>query len=277
METPIVICSVRRRDSLPSHQGNYMLPRTAAVLVFLLVAVVRSRADAYLGPTADNCAISLDRQLSSVTCERAVTFDCSDAGTMWTANGCAGLFNCNGVDNIDCDSRASKAAAKNTSCSCGSPPAPGPPAPGPSPSPPRANRTNVPMPGSQQVTAMGFELEMFLHFSIDTFSTSLDPTKFAPDAETLNVSQWVSVAKSMGARVAALTSKHEKGFCLWPSKFSNFTIAHSPTVGDRDLVMEFVTACRAQGIKPGLYFTTTDTYNKDNPSKLLLLLLLLLL
>ena len=133
------------------------------------------------------------------------------------------------------------------------------------------------MPGSQQVTAMGFELEMFLHFSIDTFSTSLDPTKFAPDAETLNVSQWVSVAKSMGARVAALTSKHEKGFCLWPSKFSNFTIAHSPTVGDRDLVMEFVTACRAQGIKPGLYFTTTDTYNKDNPSKLLLLLLLLLL
>ena len=53
-----------------------------------------------------------------------------------------------------------------------------------------------------------------------------DPTLFAPPAATLNVSQWVSVAKSMGARVAALTSKHEKGFCLWPSKYSNFTIAH---------------------------------------------------
>jgi alpha-L-fucosidase len=57
----------------------------------------------------------------------------------------------------------------------------------------------------------------------------------------------------MGARVAALTSKHEKGFCLWPSKYSNFTIAHSPTVGHRDLVREFTDECRKQGIKPGLY------------------------
>jgi len=71
----------------------------------------------------------------------------------------------------------------------------------------------------------------------------------------------------MGARVAALTSKHEKGFCLWPSKYSNFTIAHSPTVGHRDLVKEFVDECNRQGIKPGLYFTTTDTYNVGNPRK----------
>ena len=82
----------------------------------------------------------------------------------------------------------------------------------------------------------------------------------APNPLTLNVSQWVANAKAMGARVAALTSKHEKGFCLWPSKFSNFTIVHSPTVGHRDLVREFTEACRMQGIKPGLYFTTTDTY-----------------
>lgn len=71
----------------------------------------------------------------------------------------------------------------------------------------------------------------------------------------------------MGARVAALTSKHEKGFCLWPSKYSNFTIAHSPTVGHRDLVKEFVDECNRQGIKPGLYFTTTDTFNNGNPLK----------
>jgi len=56
----------------------------------------------------------------------------------------------------------------------------------------------------------------------------------------------------MGAPVAVLTSKHEAGFALWPSKYSNFTIASSPTIGRRDLVMEFVTACKAQGIKAGL-------------------------
>ena len=117
------------------------------------------------------------------------------------------------------------------------------------------------------MNALGFELEMFIHYSIDTYTTELDPTKFAPNPQTLNVSQWVATAKSMGARVAALTSKHEKGFCLWPSKFSNFTIAHSPTVGHRDLVKEFTDECRRQGIKPGLYFTTTDTYNAGNPNK----------
>jgi len=56
-------------------------------------------------------------------------------------------------------------------------------------------------------------------YSIDTFAISLDPTLFAPPSATLNVSQWVEIAISMGARVAALTSKHEKGFCLWPSKY----------------------------------------------------------
>ena len=55
-------------------------------------------------------------------------------------------------------------------------------------------------------------------------------------------------------------------FCR-PSKYSNFTIAHSPTVGHRDLVREFTDECRRQGVRPGLYFTTTDTYNKDNPRK----------
>ena len=38
-----------------------------------------------------------------------------------------------------------------------------------------------------------------------------------------------------------------------------------PPWGHRDLVREFVDECRRQGIKPGLYFTTTDTYNSKNP------------
>ena len=230
----------------------------------LVQPIVTDGGAAFVVPQsfADKCAIALVRQLGTAACTRGSTYDCSNSGSMWTAGNCAGLFNCNDVDNIDCDSRG--APSGNKSCACGSPE---PPHPGPAPSPPRGNRTSIPMPHTQQISAIGFELEMFLHFSIDTFTSALDPTLFAPNAATLNVSQWVSVAKSMGARVAALTSKHEKGFCLWPSKFSNFTIAHSPTVGDRDLVQEFVTACRAQGIKPGLYFTTTDTYNKDNPNK----------
>ncbi len=125
-----------------------------------------------------DCHISLVRELSKVPCIRGTSFDCSDSGSMWTAAGCAGLFNCNGVDNIDCDSRHA-GHPTNTTCACGKP-APGPaPPPAPSPSPPRANRTNIPMPGVQQVNAISFELEMFIHFSIDTYSDVLDPTLFA--------------------------------------------------------------------------------------------------
>ena len=38
------------------------------------------------------------------------------------------------------------------------------------------------------VIPVGFELEMFIHFSIDTYTPSLDPTLFAPPTDTLNVS-----------------------------------------------------------------------------------------
>ena len=129
-------------------------------------------------PPAGGCEIAMVRELSKVPCVRGTSYDCSDSGTMWTAEGCAGLFNCNGVDNIDCDSRHA-GHPTNTTCACGQPtPGPAPP-PAPAPGPPRANRTNIPMPGVQQVNAIGFELEMFIHFSIDTYSSALDPTLFA--------------------------------------------------------------------------------------------------
>jgi hypothetical protein len=102
-------------------------------------------------PPAGGCAISLVRKLSTAACTRGTSYDCSEGGTMWTAAGCAGLFNCNGVDNIDCDSRHAGHPA-NTTCACGKPkppaPGPAPPPPAPTPGPPRANRTNIPMPGA---------------------------------------------------------------------------------------------------------------------------------
>jgi alpha-L-fucosidase len=91
--------------------------------------------------------------------------------------------------------------------------------------------------------------QMFVHFSITTFTNSQsgfqDPALFAPPAN-MSVKNWVATAKAMGAPVVALTAKHEAGFCIWPSKYSNYTIASSPTVGHRDLVREFVDECRAQ-------------------------------
>ena len=143
------------------------------------------------------------------------------------------------------------AAAAGAGAAAGPPPAPGV------------------LPSARQMALLDWDMSAFVHFSITTFTGSQagtqDPTRFAPDAKTLNVSQWVSTVKAMGARVAVLTSKHEAGFCLWPTNTSsrNFSIAKSPTVGGRDLIREFTTECRKQGVLPGLYFTPTDPYTVD--------------
>ena len=50
----------------------------------------------------------------------------------------------------------------------------------------------------------------------------------------------------------------EGGFALWPSKYTIYSIANSPYKnGKGDIVLEFVTACREHGIKPGLYIAAS--------------------
>ena len=92
------------------------------------------------------------------------------------------------------------------------------------------------------------------------------PGDFAP-TQAVNASQWVLAAKAMGAGSAVMTARHEGGFALWPSKYTNYSIAHSPYKGGAgDLVMEFVAACRRHGIKPGLYIAAgCDAYHHCGP------------
>ena len=108
-------------------------------------------------------------------------------------------------------------------------------------------------------------LRTFHHFDICTFTGcehnsgtakksqgSGAAAAFAPTA-TINATQWVLAAKALGAGSAVMTARHEGGFALWPSKYTNYSIAHSPYMGGKgDIVMEFVTACRAHGLKAGL-------------------------
>eukprot|EP01047_Picozoa_sp_COSAG01_P094151 COSAG01_NODE_25114_length_755_cov_0.759146_1_plen_206_part_10 len=154
-----------------AQSGQLMLPDGRCM------TATRQPAPPPPAPMGD-CHISLVRELSKVPCTRGTTYDCSDSGTMWTAAGCAGLFNCNGVDNIDCDSRHA-GHPTNTTCACGKP-APGPaPPPAPTPSPPRANRTNIPMPGIQQVNAISLQLERVLLFATRRYRNFFYTTQLA--------------------------------------------------------------------------------------------------
>lgn len=76
-----------------------------------------------------------------------------------------------------------------------------------------------------------------------------NPTKYDPD-------NWLKAAKAAGFEYAVLTTKHHNGFALWPSKFGGFNTANY--MGGRDLVKEYVEACRRNGMKVGLYFSGPD-------------------
>ena len=78
---------------------------------------------------------------------------------------------------------------------------------------------------------------------------SFNPSDYNPD-------EWLKMAAEMGMKYAVLTTKHHDGFCLWPSAYGEFNTECG--AGGRDFVGEFVEACRANGLKAGLYFSPRD-------------------
>jgi len=61
-----------------------------------------------------------------------------------------------------------------------------------------------------------------------------------------------------------LTTKHHDGFAMWPTALTDWSIARTPYRGD--LVGEFVEACRAEGLRVGLYHSLSDWHHPDYPA-----------
>jgi len=119
------------------------------------------------------------------------------------------------------------------------------------------------VPTAAQLNWQRDELALFLHFGVNTFTDrewgdgKEDPAIFAPSA--LDARQWARTARAGGFRMMILTAKHHDGFCLWPSAVTTHTVAASGfRGGNGDVVREFVDACRAEGLKAGLYCSPWD-------------------
>ena len=78
-----------------------------------------------------------------------------------------------------------------------------------------------------------------------------NPQHFDPD-------KILKAAKDAGFTYAVLTTRHHEGFALWPSDYGDFSTKNY--MGGRDLVKEYVDACRRNGLKVGLYYSPPDWY-----------------
>ncbi|KAJ6671991.1 hypothetical protein OIU85_013346 [Salix viminalis] len=126
----------------------------------------------------------------------------------------------------------------------------------------------LPLPSFSQLKWQERELIMFLHFGVNTFTDSEwgtgheNPAVFNPAG--LNANQWVNVAAEAGFSLVILTAKHHDGFCLWPSKYTDHSVASSPWKNGRgDVVQELVNAAGAHGgIDVGLYLSPWDRHDR---------------
>ncbi len=73
--------------------------------------------------------------------------------------------------------------------------------------------------------------------------------------------EWAALAKKAGMKYMVMTTRHHEGFSLWDSKVNPY---NSVNLGPhRDIVREFVDACREFGLKIGFYSSLMDWHHPD--------------
>jgi len=111
---------------------------------------------------------------------------------------------------------------------------------------------------------------MFIHYNIPTYmdqdwpDPEASPAIFNP--KKLDCDQWAKAAKSANMTYGCLTTKHHSGFAIWDTKTTDYNVMNSPL--KRDVVKEFVTAFRNNGLKVMLYFSILDTHHKLRPNRI---------
>ena len=115
--------------------------------------------------------------------------------------------------------------------------------------------------GSVISHSMDYASRDYLDRYVNELPKTFHPRKFDPD-------EWMELAKLTGAKYMVLTAKHHNGFCMWDTKTTDFNIMNTPY--GKDIVRQYVDACRRHGLKVGFYYSPEDFafhYERDIPAR----------
>lgn len=94
-----------------------------------------------------------------------------------------------------------------------------------------------------------YNLDDFTYEEYAELAAKFNPVNYDPK-------EWVKVAKEAGMKYMVLTTRHHDGYCLWDTKTHDYnSVKGTPK---RDIVADYVKACREGGLGVGLYYSLVD-------------------
>ena len=134
---------------------------------------------------------------------------------------------------------------------------------------PRPSGRPAPGPVLAERLKNGPEIIGIVHWGLNTFTDKewgfgdADPKLLAP--AKFDAGQIAEAAKAGGLGGLVIVCKHHDGFCLWPTKTTDYNITKTPFwrgagngAPGRDYVKEMEQACRRAGLKFGVYVSPWD-------------------
>ncbi len=120
-------------------------------------------------------------------------------------------------------------------------------------------------PHARQVAWQKLEYYNAIYFGLNTFTGkdsgdgTVSVSKFK--LKQADVAGWVSLCKKSGSSGIIFTAKSDDGFCLFNSKYTDYTVMQSPY--GKDLLAELAEECRVQGLKFGLRISLLDRHENS--------------